>query len=168
MSIFDEILSIKNFRESRAELAMLKQRTVLAEAIVARDEAEKRLAAFIEEALRLERDLYKDLCSRLVRLRDIENVQMEVVDLRHREHSYEESLVKSEQTRTAEEQRLDEAKQGHQQAVIMKQKFVELLDVYNDEYMKQAERAEDAEMEEVAELRHDRVEWEDNFEEVGA
>ncbi|MBS1196647.1 MAG: type secretion protein [Proteobacteria bacterium] len=166
MSIFDEILSIKNFRENRAELAMFKQRTVLEAAMAARDEAQKILSAFIEEALRREHNLYQDLCSRLVRLRDIESVQMEVVDLRHREHGYEENLVKSEQARTAEEQRLDEAKQCHQQAVIMKQKFVELVEVYNDEYMKQAERAEDAEMEEVAELRHDRVEWGDDFEEV--
>jgi type III secretion protein O len=166
MTIFRELLSIKDFRESRAELAVRKQRGILAEAIAARDAAEKQLNEFREYALRHERELYADLCRRIVRLRDLENAQLEVVDLRGRERSHEDTLSQSDHARNAEQQRLENAKHNHHEASKMKQKFVELAQIYSDENLKELERKEDAEMEEVAELRRERDDWDESHEEA--
>ncbi len=166
MTMFRELLSIKDFRESRAELAVRKQRSVLAEAIAARDAAEMQLREFRDYALKHERALYADLCRRIVRLRDLENVQLEVVDLRGRERNHEETLSQSDQARNTEQQRLDNARNIHHEASKMKQKFVELAQIYSDEQMKELERKEDAEMEEVAELRRERDDWDEGHEEA--
>ncbi len=164
MTLFRELLSIKDFRESRAELAVLKQRSILAEAIAVRDAAEKRLNEFRDYALQHERALYADLCRRIVRLRDLENAQLEVVDLRGRERSHEDSLSKSEQVRSAEQIHLKDARQSHHEASRMKQKFVELAQIFSDEQIKELERKDDAEMEEIAELRRERADWDETHE----
>lgn len=166
MTIFRELLSIKDFRESRAELAVRKQRGILVEAIAARDAAEKRLTEFREYALKHERELYADLCRRIVRLRDLENAQLEVVDLRGRERNHEDSLLQSDLARNTEQERLDEAKHVHHEASRMKQRFVELAQIYSDEQLKELERKEDAEMEEVAELRREQDDWDESHEEA--
>ncbi len=50
----------------------------------------------------------------------------------------------------------------------MKEKFIELAKVYADDAFREAERKEDAEMEEAAEVRRERVDWEGVEEGVSA
>ena len=78
-----------------------------------------RLNLFREYALKHERELYDDLCRRIVRLRDLENAQLEVVDLRGRERSHEDTLLQSDQARNAEQKRLEDAKHIHHEASRM-------------------------------------------------
>ena len=166
MTVFADLLSIKELRENRAEMDVRKQRDVLAEAVAKRDAAERCLAEFRQYALEHERALYEDLCRRIVRLRDLEQTQLEVLDLRNRERNHEEGLEQAELTRDNEQQHLEEAKVVHLQATKMKQKFVELVRVSSDEAAKEFEQKEDAEMEEVAELRREREEWDSTCEEA--
>ena len=166
MKAISELLSIKTFRESRAELNVRKQRGVLAEAIDRRDAEERKLEEYRRFALGHERELYDDLRRRVVRLRDIEDVQQEVVVLRNGERSHEALLEQAERTKDLEQKHLDEARETHREATRMKQKFVELVDVYSEEELKELERKEDAELEEVAELRRDRAEWDESHEEA--
>jgi type III secretion protein O len=165
MSVFKELLAIKSFRESKAEMTVRKQRSVLAVAVDTRDGADEALRRFRDFSLRHERALYDDLCSRIVRLRDIENVQLAVVDLRGQERSHETSLQEAEKDRVRQAEQLDDDKRLHADALRMKEKFVELAQVYADEQIKELERKEDAEMEEVAETRRDRADWDEYHEE---
>ena len=164
-SAFREILSIKGFRETRAELAVLKQRSVFQIASQKRDDDEQALHVYRDYALKQERDIYAALCRRLVRLRDIEDVHQQVAALRSTERAHEQALHDAEQTLATERQRLDTAREEHAQASRMKQKFVELVNVYSEEAQKEFERKEDAELEEVAELRRDRADWDEYHEE---
>lgn len=156
-----EILSIKRFRETRAELAMQKQGHVLRLARTTRDDAEQALASFHACAVRQERALYDELCRRLVRLRDLENAQLEVAALSRQEGHFAETLRQREQALLAEQARMAEARQLHRQAFRMKEKFIELTQAFAEEQLRDHERREDAEMEEVAELRRDRAEQEE-------
>ncbi len=165
MSVFTELLSIKRFRESKAEGAVRRQRAVLAEAVQARDAADQALRHFRDYSLRHERALYADLCSRIVRLRDIEDVQLAVVDLRGQERRHESSLQDAEQGRTRQAEQLDQDKRVHADASRTKEKFVELAQAYADEQIKELERKEDAELEEAAETRRDRADWDEYHEE---
>ncbi|HSV47686.1 MAG TPA: YscO family type III secretion system apparatus protein [Ramlibacter sp.] len=164
MSMFKELLSIKVFRESKAEIAVRKQRGVLAQAVSERDQADKTLADFRDFAVRHERGLYDDLCSRIVRLHDIEDVQLAVSGLRQSEVRHEEQLRQAEALRLKQAEQLEQDRLAHADATRMKEKFVELAQVYADEQIKELERKEDAELEEVAETRRDRADWDEQAE----
>lgn len=166
MDIFRDILSIKIFRESRAEREVIKQRGALVIANEQRERDAVGLADYQRYALAHEHALYDDLCHRLVRLRDIESVQQEVVVLRTGERHREAALEASEQLRQREKLRLEEVRDQHRQASRIKEKFVEVVQIYSGEAFKAFERQEDREMEEVAELRRERIEWDETHEEA--
>ncbi|HZY20515.1 MAG TPA: type III secretion protein [Ramlibacter sp.] len=161
MSVFGELLAIKSFRENKAELAVRKQRTVLADATARRDGAQQTLEAFRGFAQQREDDLYADLCTRVVRLREIEDVQLAVVSLRGEERRHEEALAQAQERRRQEAGALETCQVVHAEASRMKQKFMELAQVYADEHLRELERKEDAELEEVAETRRDRADWDE-------
>lgn len=168
MSFFKELLTIKSFRESKAEINVGKQRIVLAQAVIQRDTSQQALSVHREVSLRQELQLYDDLCSRLVRLSAIENVQHQVAHMRAQEQRHIQTLAQSEKDRLAQEAQLQNLRDIHKNASRAKQKFVEFAQVYTDEQAKEFERKEDAEMEEVAELRRDRVDWEEHHDGVPA
>jgi type III secretion protein O len=162
MSFFKELLAIKSFRESKAEINVGKQRIVLTQAIAQRDASEQVLLRHQEFSVMQERELYDDLCSRVVRLNAIENVQHQVAHMRDQEQRYIQTLAQFEKDRLVQEDQLQVLRHVHKGASRAKQKFVEFAQVYTDEQAKEFERKEDAEMEEVAELRRDRVDWEEH------
>jgi hypothetical protein len=162
MTVLKELLAIKSFRESKAELAMFRQRSVLQDAVKQKNKAEKLLNEFHIYASEHERSLYADLCSRLVRLHDIENVQLSVVDLRTKESKHAQDMRDAESERINQAEILEEDKKNHAEAARVKQKFIELLQVYDDEKSREFERKEDAEIEEVNETRRDRDGWGDD------
>lgn len=166
MEIFRDILSIKIFRESRAEREVIRQRGVLALASEQRESDARGLADYRCYASTHEHALYDDLCRRVVRLRDLESVQQEVVVLRTGERNREAALDASEQLQQREKQRLEEVRDQHRQASRIKEKFVEVVQIYSGEAFKAFERQEDREMEEVAELRRERIEWDETHEEA--
>lgn len=92
MSVFDELLAIKRFREGQAEIAVSRQRLRHAEADAARLASEQALADFRDESERRERAMYRDLCSRVVRVREIEDVLQGVAGLREGERQREQAL----------------------------------------------------------------------------
>lgn len=164
MQIFQELLSIKTFREGKAELEVRRQRHVLLDAQTHLQAMSDQLARYRLFAVDEEKRLYTELCARVVRLRDIEDVQLSVVGLRDQERRHEEAEAQARKTEQAEQQRLEEAKLRHQEAARMKQKFVEFARIHAEAQIKELERKEDAEMEEVAETRRDRADWEETHE----
>lgn len=166
MSFFRELLRIKNFRETKAELNVGKQRGVLAQAVSHEETSQEKLRRFQAYAVEHERAMYADLCSRIVKLSAIEDVQLAVVGLRDQEQQHQKTLEEAEKDRQAQARRMVELRQIHSDAQRAKQKFVELAQVFADEKIKEFERKEDAELEEVAELRRDRTEWEEHHEET--
>ena len=165
MSVFKELLAIKAFRENKAEMAVRKQRSVLAEATASREAADKALDEFRHWAFTHERSIYDALCQRVVRLRDIEDVQLEVADMRQKDLQHEDHARKAEAERVKQSQQLEADRDMHQAASRMKEKFVELARLHADEQIKEIERKEDAELEEVAETRRDRADWDGRDEE---
>ncbi|SSW70774.1 type III secretion protein [Achromobacter agilis] len=164
MSVFDELLAIKRFREGQAEIAVSRQRLRQAEADAARRDSEAALASYRDEAVRREQALYSDLCSRVVRVRDIETVLQDVAGLREGERLHEQAVETAEHRLEAENQALAASRQQHQQAVRLTGKFVELARIHLDEHMKALEQKEDLEMEEAASVSRDREDWEQHEE----
>ncbi|WP_313625247.1 type III secretion protein [Achromobacter sp.] len=164
MNVFDELLAIKRFREGQAEIAVSRQRMRHAEADAARQGSEDALASYRVEAERRERAMYGDLCSRVVRVRDIEGVLQDVAGLREGERQRQQALEAAERQVEQEAQALAASRQQHQQAVRLTGKFVELARIHLDEHLQALERKEDLEMEEAASISRDREDWEQHEE----
>ncbi|MEC6408005.1 type III secretion protein [Achromobacter xylosoxidans] len=164
MSVFDELLAIKRFREGQAEIAVSRQRLRHAEADAARLASEQALADFRDESERRERAMYRDLCSRVVRVREIEDVLQGVAGLREGERQREQALEQAAQRLGDEARALAERRDQHQQAVRLTGKFVELASLHLAELLKALEHKEDMEMEEAASLSRDREDWEQHEE----
>ncbi|CUI28083.1 type III secretion protein [Achromobacter xylosoxidans] len=164
MSVFDELLAIKRFREGQAEIAVSRQRLRHAEADAARLASEQALADSRDESERRERAMYRDLCSRVVRVREIEDVLQGVAGLREGERQREQALEQAAQRLGDEARALAERRDQHQQAVRLTGKFVELASLHLAEHLKALEHKEDMEMEEAASLSRDREDWEQHEE----
>jgi type III secretion protein O len=163
MSVFKDLLSIKAFRENKAEIAVRKQREVVASAQTKCAQCEDELARFRDYAVRHERELYERLIQSLVKLRDIEDVQLQVADLRGQEQQREQLLKEAERAHEQEAQRLDVEQAHHKAATQAKEKFVQIVQVYAEEEFKELERKEDAELEEAAETRRERDDWDEHI-----
>lgn len=164
MSVFDELLAIKRFREGQAEIAVSRQRLRHAEADAVRLASEQALADFRDESERRERAMYRDLCTRVVRVREIEDVLQGVAGLREGERQREQALEQAAQRLGDEARALAERRDQHQQAVRLTGKFVELASLHLAEHLKALEHKEDMEMEEAASLSRDREDWEQHEE----
>lgn len=157
MSMFKDLVSIKTFRENKAEIVVGKQRVVLATAEKRRDDRERARDEYRDWAMRQEKALYTGLCERVVRLRDIEDVQLEIVQFRTEEGKRDKQLTEAEADRERQARQLDADREALRLASRMKEKFVELAQVHSLELKQEADRKEEAELEEVAETRSARL-----------
>ncbi len=160
MSMFDELLAIKRFREGQAEVRVARERTAHQEAEAARETAKQVLARFRIEAQERELAMYSDLCSRVVRPREIEDVMQGVAGLRDAERQRETDVERASEREQAALQQLKLARDDHKIATRMTEKFVELARIHLDEHLRELEYKEDMEMEEAASVRRDREDWE--------
>ena len=159
MSIFAELLSIKRFRESQAELGVQKAHAELTHARLRHDDLQSALEAFRTQARNQELQWYAELCIGPVKLRAINDVRESVAFLREDERKKEESTEQAARALTTATDRSQAARLTLRQATTVKDKFVELATNVADEAARELQRREDAEMEEVSSVRRDRQDW---------
>ncbi len=164
MSMFKELLAIKRFREGQAELRVARERTSHQQAELARVAAQQTLERFRLEAVERELGMYADLCSRVVKLRDIEDVMQGVATLRDTEHQREKDVERADEQVDHALKALATARESHRLATRMTEKFVELAQIHLDQHLREQEYKEDQEMEEAASVRRDREDWEEHAE----
>jgi type III secretion protein O len=154
MKNFGQILKIKEFRQELAEQAVLARHRSLEEATRAEADAGRRLEEYRDYAQQQERRIYRNLCSKAVRLRDIEDVHAQVLAMRQRERTHEDDLHSAEERRGDEETQLEEERDVLRIARQTHDKFVQLADVFEAESRECEERREEGEIEEAAEVLH--------------
>lgn len=153
MKDFGQLVTIKEFREEKAERTVVAQRRVFEAAVVERDEADRTLRDFREFAKEEERKVYRELCTRVVRMREIDDAKTTVLLLRSEETGHRESLEAAEERRKKEEQQLAGDRAAHVVARRMRDKYLELASVFAQEERDATERNEEAQIEEVVETR---------------
>ncbi|WP_028605257.1 type III secretion system stalk subunit SctO [Ottowia thiooxydans] len=167
MNVFPELLRIKSFRESQAELRMHRQYDVTRQAHEKHESEQKRLTELLREGMETEDRLFGDLCQHVVRLRDIEDVRHAIADLRQREDRQQGVVSAAGEAKLQAEQALSEARAVHHEAHRQKTKFEDLSRDFDVAAARDAERRDDLEMEEAASVRHDREDWEPSDSEGG-
>lgn len=153
MEVINDLVRIKIFREEKAELEMLKAKAKLIEAEQVLDNARKVLRKHKEDSIKREKDLYDDLCTRLVLMKDINSVTLDIQLMAEETTRLDEIVEKSKEERDVASENLSVAKGLHRDAVQMRQKFTEIKEVIDTEKRDELIRKEDLELEEVASKR---------------
>jgi type III secretion protein O len=150
MAMIDELLFIKKFRETKAEKEFQKARQALLEAHKAQELASQELQSFQWQAEQSEQAWYRDLCSKVVTVRDISHVQEDVAMLRQTEQEYAQRLRKAEQQHVQAKDHQVQANTRMREATKAREKFTELARNHHGIVAKEAERKEELELEEVS------------------
>jgi type III secretion protein O len=156
--VIKQLLRIKTFREKKAETEMLKSKVALAKAQADEAQAQRALREYIEQATLEERRLYAELCSRVVRLREITRVQEEVVCLKLGEQARQDALVLAEKAHLNALDVFQSSSNFYRTACSARQKFDELLRIETARVDKEFEQKEESELEELAGQLRDRPE----------
>lgn len=160
-----ELQELKAFREGQARTTLQARRGELALARRAHELAAQAVDEHRREARARERTLFDALLARVVRLRDIEDVQHELAHLKQREEALVTRQHDAGRAEQQHEQQVVDAQHVHKGAERVLEKFTQLARIHFDEAAREAERLEDLELEEVASLRRDRDDWDRTDEE---
>lgn len=152
MGMLDALLTIKLLRENRAETTVRRQRLVVAGAHRDADSARTTLTEYQAYAQRREALVYRELCTRVVQLRDLEEVQQVVAGLRAGEAERAGQLAAATATVATESAQLEQDLTVQREAARVKEKFLELVRRQADIDLLESGRREDLELEEVAAL----------------
>ena len=153
MNVLTDLLRIKIFREQQAERALLKARLILKEADGALKDAKSSLKKFLEESIEREKLMYSDLCSRLVFLKEIENVRLDVDLMKEKSDQLKQKVKDAETARKEAAEREDLARQVHIVAIREREKFDELNSTLLEEHERKVAQFEELEIEESANSR---------------
>lgn len=159
MKMLHDLLAIKRFREGQAEAALRAQRQALRQAQQERLDAEALLARLLAQGVLAERQLYADLCARMVRVREIQQVHLAVAALRQREQRQQDALEAAQRALETAQQQFDQARGQHQEAARQTSKFIDLAGSFASVEALESERREDLEMEEAASVMREREDW---------
>jgi type III secretion protein O len=154
MSIFKQLLRIREFREQRAQAAVTAEQAALRRAVEVRDAASSELDAFKDYAKARENRLFEELQGRAVLVRDIHDVRYAVGEMKAKERGYARVLEQAEVKRTTQSQVLAEARTRHQEADRTLQKIVERVAIDQTEDAQSQERGEETEREDVVKTNH--------------
>ncbi len=148
-AVIDRLLKIKEFREDKAQLEVNQARNVLEEAKSALEQAKQHLDTHRSDCQQKERALYAELCTRPVRLWDIQCAALKVDEFKQSIQVHETQVDEAREKREASAQELIDARQRHEEAIRKREKFTELRSLSQADAQLEAARVEDLEMEEV-------------------
>ncbi|WP_347555969.1 YscO family type III secretion system apparatus protein [Robbsia sp. KACC 23696] len=148
--MIDDLLRIKNLRESRAQLALMRERVVFAKSLQARDEAKRTWEHQCKEAHTREIALFGAMIGGLRRVREIEDTRWEVQSMRQESDRLGGLARQAASALTQAQKKLDDVRDTTRRAERAKEKFVDLAHRYTGIAAREAQRLEDLEMEEAA------------------
>lgn len=150
MTLYTKLLVIKQLQETQAEVRVTQERDAFLAARDACRQAEALLAELQKKEKETEKRLYGDLCDRVVHLRDIDEVKLEVSALRDRVALQQEAVKDAQSAQRKAESRLARARAAYMHAQRKTLKFVDLSRHFDLETQREADQREELEMEDAA------------------
>lgn len=154
MEVLKDLLRIKVFREEKAELAVARARQYFREMEKALEDARRVLESHQRECDKKEKAMYAELCTRLVLVREIDEVSLDVKLMKEASLALEKKIEIAKETRDQAADAVEAARHVHRDAVRMREKFTELVKTVDAERVLEVMRLEDLELEEAASSRH--------------
>lgn len=159
MTVFNELLAIKRYREQQAEIALQSQRRLLEAIQQKQEQAARALSDYQRYAQETEAALYNDLYKQSVRISAINHVLACVRTMQAHEAALHQDLQAIQNDLNDAQARFADALNQHRKTSRATEKFIELAQIHHDAALQEDERQEDMEMEEVASIRRDQDEW---------
>lgn len=148
MSVISGLLKVKQIRESARQGDMSRARSAFHEAADTLAQARQLQANRARERRQAEERMYADLCSRVVRLVDIEEANHEVNHMRELSRQDQQQVADAQQHRDHCSVRAEEAEQIWRIAAQGTRKFEYMAEEEASLLALEAERAADGELEE--------------------
>lgn len=158
MSIFDELLRLKELRESQAELGFKNAQSELNHARSEHEQQKAGLEIYVKNAREQELRRYADLFAKPVKLGEITELRDDLAKLREGERQRQASLDQAAIALSSAMDNCGEARLSLARARAAKGKFVELVSSVAQQEQLESQRKEDLEMMEVSEIGRDRCE----------
>lgn len=152
MSLLKQVLSVRSYREARAQSAVREQAVVVERATATRHQAEEDLVAFRTMAQAREVKWISELCGKTVRLREISELNSAISDLRMQALRRSQALDQAEKARLRALESLEECKVRHTTVWRLEQRFVEFVKTDTEQRVQALEHREEAELSDAAEL----------------
>ncbi len=153
MTVLSELLRIKIFREKKAEqfLLVAKQNSKIAK--INEINAKKNLLRHKQESAEEERKLYSDLCKKIVCIRDIDNLKIQVELMKIKEEELENEFQQMKELEVEARKKEQEATAQYTETVLIREKFDQMLQAENIERKFVEDRFQELEIEESAEAK---------------
>ena len=148
MEVLPDLFRIKKFREDKAELHLVKVRKLLTMAIEERDQAQKTLDDYEIYRKKQEAELFKNLYSRLVKIKDINEVSEDIKIMQDEVEKLSSILSQMQEKLAKAKEAVEEAKVLHQEAIRMREKYSEALKIMAEEELIAMQLSEELGMEE--------------------
>jgi len=148
MEVLPDLFRIKKFREDKAELHLVKVRKLLTMAIEERDQAQKTLDDYEIYRKKQEAELFKNLYSRLVKIKDINEVSEDIKIMQDEVEKLSDVLSQMQEKLAKAKEAVEEAKVLHQEAIRMREKYSEALKIMAEEELITMQLSEELGMEE--------------------
>lgn len=143
------LLQIKEFREDRAQQEVRRATRVLEDADRGVADAGRRLHEHQADCHRREREIYAELCTRMVLLKDLDDAQLQVDQFKQSIKDHKAAVEEAREHRSAMADCLEEARKLLAIAISAREKFTQLRELGDAELQLELARAEEAELEEV-------------------
>jgi type III secretion protein O len=160
-----ELVRIKVFRESKAEMEVARARSELTVAIQALADAKAALTDYCAWSLNHEREMYAEFCKKLVKPREIEWLREDVLLLRGKERELDAAVATADAQRGRAEEGVRVARGHHADATRNREKFDEVAKGIAADALVEAMRREESELEDLYAIRRDKDEWGDGSDE---
>jgi type III secretion protein O len=148
MDVINGLLRIKRVREDSREAEMRRSKQQLELAAEALRRANESQQQRDRERTERERSLYDDVCTRLVVLRDLDDLRSEVDSMKDAAKADAQAVVDAQAQRVTRRQAFEESVGAWRLAAQATQKFEDLSATERKEWAKHTERLADLELEE--------------------
>jgi type III secretion protein O len=149
MEVFNDLFRIKKFREDKAELNLVKEKKNLNVVIEEREQAQKKLMDYKEYRKKQEDQIYKNLYSRLVKIKDINEVSEDVKIMQDEVERLNEVLNQMHEKFNNAKAAVEQAKKLHQEAIRMREKYAEAIKINETDELAELQLLEELGMEET-------------------
>ncbi len=146
--VIQQIVDVKERREDRAQEEVRRRRLALEDAARRVEQRRQELQDYKTWRVRREVELWDEIETRVVKLRDIEDLKTDIGLLRGREQVLAEKVVEADKARNDANTALTQAIGVLDAAARARQKFEDLADWLEAEHRAYLERVEEIELEE--------------------
>ena len=143
----EDLLRVRKFREEAAASEVTKCRIAVEQAAQLLVDRQQALKEYIEWRIGREKELYEEILRQEIQLRKLDDLKLEIQQLRDRESVYEDQIHEAEKGLQQAQEALEGARAAYHEAYKNVEKIDEHKEIWAQEERKLSEEFEEKELE---------------------